>query len=635
MFHNPIFLREIRGTTRDPKVIFLVLGFFVVLASILLFLWPASGVFTMASDRSMQTFAIFLMSNLALIILLVPAVTSPAITSERENNSFDLLYTTLLTPGEVLRGKLLASLGMVFLIVLISLPISALCTLSGGIGPLLLGRAFLIIFLAAFTYGCVGLAVSALCRTTFTALIVTYLIVALLAGCTWLPYVLLGRLTMLSWLWFFLRTLSPFDALYALLFPQRYQLTTLSQLSDNPMLPFYSHCLGMALVLLVFLAIFCVCVLAPPRPAVVFKWLAILLAAVLVVSLGVQYNVYRLALQDARNLGGFASPAKIKIFAVAMDLALALAIAALWRRSRSEGARYEAQYGDLRTTVKRKLTWPFYLIDPLKRKKPIGRFRNPVFVAEVRSKVFGNPKFILRGLSGCIIGSMGLLTLVCIQYATFLTPDLVRWAAVVFQLGIVAILAPAIASGSITDEIVSRTFLMLRMTPISALAVVLGKLKAGFLYVSVFLASSLPVLCALVFLDVTGQDEVSWLALWRVGAWLAIMVVTTIAFITAGFCASAFSRSTSMATALSYCFAAAICIVTLSGMVPDAFSPALQRLLLTANPMVAALRVTSDTLFPELPPHAWVHNLAILGGLALVFIVASAWRVSYIFRRQM
>ena len=190
---NPIFAREVKAASRDPKVIGLIIAFLAMLSSILIFLWPSSGVFSLASDKSMEIFTIFLMSNLALIILLVPALTSPSLTTERENNSFDLIKTSLMTPGEMLRGKLMASLALIIVVVLVSMPIGALCSLSGGIGPSLLLRAYAVITMAAITYGILGLALSALCRRTFTALMASYLAVALLAGGTWLPYSLLGR----------------------------------------------------------------------------------------------------------------------------------------------------------------------------------------------------------------------------------------------------------------------------------------------------------------------------------------------------------------------------------------------------------------------------------------------------------
>lgn len=636
MFQNPIFHREIKTSLRDWKIIVLILGFLFLLGNILLFLWPATGVFSMASDSSMQIFTIFLMSNLALIILLVPALTSPSITTERENNSFDLLFTSLLTPGEILRGKLAAAITMILMVVIVSTPVAALCALSGGIGPALLMRAYAVIVMSALTYGILGLALSALCRRTFTALVLSYLGVAFLAGATWLPYSLMGRLYKLRGLWLFIRALSPFDAMYSLIFPERYALSQLSRLSTDPLFTFHIHMVGMAILLCFFLFVFCKYVLSAPKPGSVYNWIALALCLLIIPLAVIEVYVLKLVFAPGASIeamGALGSlmdgqdphfAGKVAAMCVAADTLWILVIYSMFVMAKTEGEKYHDQFSDTQTMVKRKLSWPFYLIDPLKRRKLIGRFRNPVYVAELRSKIFGKPKFIIRALAACIITSLLLLLLVCFQYATALRPDTVRWAAVLFQIGIVAILAPAISSGSITDEVTSRTMLMLRMTPLSAMSVVYGKLKAAFLYVSIFLISSMPVLLSLAYLEV--QENY-----WRIGAWCAVLVLSTVSFITAGLCASAWCKTTSVATAVSYCFSAFLCIVTFGAQLPGAFTLKTRQLLLTFNPIVAALRITSDTLFSDMPPNLWIHNLVFLGSISVAFIFFAAIRVYYLF----
>ena len=105
------------------------------------------------------------------------------------------------------------------------------------------------------------------------------------------------------------------------------------------------------------------------------------------------------------------------------------------------------KYTDTKTMLKRKLGFPFYLIDPLRRKKNISLRRNPVFVAEIRSKIFGNPKFIIRALTLCICLSIGILALIAQQVGET-DLDKIRAVAIIFQLGVVALLAPTVSSGS-------------------------------------------------------------------------------------------------------------------------------------------------------------------------------------------
>ncbi len=558
LFGNPIMLRELRANARAKKAAIFVLLLGGALSALILLLWPRSGVF--ASRNIQEIFAIFLNSNLAMLCLLTPGFTATTITSEREAKSFILLSTSLLTPSQILWGKLTAALGMTLLLMLATMPFTAVCALSGGISFGLLGQAYLIILVAALTYGLFGLAVSSLCQRNFTALVLTYIGIAVLAGAVWLPSVLLSQVAAIRPFLLAIRALSPFEALYALNSPERYELAVSGVYSGSTLTFFL---LGMAILAGLCLLTFCFFILRPPR---------------------------------------------------------------------GRAARNQQFYTDTRTAVKRKLMFPFYLIDPMKRKKPIGRLRNVIFVAELRSKVFGKPKFILRSLSACILLSMGILTLVAMQYATGISGDTVRLAAIVFQVAVVVLLAPPVCSGSITDEVNGNTFFMLKMTPLSMRTIVAGKMKAGLAYVCIFLISSLPVLGALAYLE-------SASAYWRVGVWLGLLILCTVLFVSAGLCASTLAPTTAAATAFSYAFASFICLGTLSVLaVQDRLAPGLVALVLSFNPLAAAVQITSDTWFAELPlvfgRRLWQNNLIFLGSLTVFLTVLTAVRVRIILHRR-
>lgn len=554
---NPIFLREFQANTRCRKTLVLTLTLLFALAATLVILWPRTGIF--AETNTNEIFTVFLNLNLALVILLVPGFVSTTITQERENNSFDLLFTTLLSPGEILVGKLLSSLAITFLVVITSMPIPAVCALSGGISVPLLVRAYSVVLLATLVYGLFGLAMSALCQRSFTALALTYVGILLMAGATWLPSVLLSQMAGLQPLWHLIRSLSPFEVLFALNHRERYELAVSGINAANV---YRFHLLGMGTLAAVYLGIFCLFVLRPLR------------------------------------------------------------------RHRPVNSE---SYSDLGTTIRRKLMFPFYLIDPLKRKQPIGSWRNPIYVAEIRSRIFGKPKFIARALCACIVASMVLLLLTAMNFATALRPDDVRIVALIFQVGVVAFFAPAVCAGSITDERTSGTLTMLRMTCVSVRTVVIGKLKAGLLYTLIFLASSVPVLLALAYLE-------SDLSYWRVGACMGILVLTTALFVAAGLCASTLAPSTGAATALSYGFAAFICIGTLSVLLfGSRVSPQLQAVVLAFNPIVAALQVSSNELFllPKvLGVPIWIDNLAFLASLTALLVLLTAVRVHVIFNHR-
>ncbi len=320
-----------------------------------------------------------------------------------------------------------------------------------------------------------------------------------------------------------------------------------------------------------------------------------------------------------------------------------------------------SKYTDNKTMIKRKLGFPFYLIDPLRRKKNISLRRNPVFVAEIRSKIFGNPKFIIRALTLCICLSIGILALIAQQVGET-DLDKIRAVAIIFQLGVVALLAPTVSSGSITDERSSDTLLLLRLSPLSSFKVVTGKMKAALLYVMIFLLSSLPVFLALVYLESTagpnfaaiipgGLDseslQVAGIAIkeifstyWRVGAWIGVLITTCLVLTAGSLCSSCFSPSTGLATAVSYCFALLLTAGSLSVLLfSTRISPTIQAAFLMFNPFVAALEITLDnSMASRLPSlfgnRLWQNHLLIFSFLTVILLAISAWRVHFLFKEQ-
>lgn len=617
MIGNPIFRREILATSRDLRVIALTLVFVSLLALILVLLWPASGVFSFAAEGSMQIFVIFLTANLTMISLLVPALSSAAVTSERENRSFDLLFTSLLSPTEILTGKLFASLAVILGVVVLSMPVGAVCALSGGVGPELLARCYAVITVAAIVYGIVGLAVSALCKRTVGALVISYATIGVLAGCTWLPAALLGRYGKFREVFQVIRNLSPYDALYALILPAQYSLDVDAEVYGNALSPFSVYLLGMAIVGVIALIVFARSITAAPRPEKVCRYLAGILTALLAALLFGQWHLLHDFQTNKSMQMGTHVREKLIVLAVALDLGLVLIIRGLLGRAAKLTVLAKHDEQDVVKASPREKA----------KRRCIGLWRNPFYVAEMRSKFFGRPTFILRSLYTCIGVSIALLILVAKTYATNTSADTVRWVAVVFQIGLVSLLAPLVSSGAITDEITGKTILSLRMTPLSALAMVAGKLKAALAYVSVFLASSFPVMLALAQMEAKS-------AYWRVGVWFGVLVLTALTLTAAGLCASAYSQRTSFATGLSYGFAALLCIGTFGVLLPGAFDVEAQRIVLTLNPIVAALRVTSNEMFSQMPDSTWVRHLALMATFSMALLSLAAVRIYGIFSRR-
>ncbi|MBR6471984.1 MAG: hypothetical protein IKS83_09325 [Victivallales bacterium] len=584
---NPILKREFVVGIRKPLTAFLAGLTILTLSAILYILWPRTGVFS--DSNSNELFTIFLGTELTFMILMTAGFTASAITAERERNSFVMLQTSLLTPGEILLGKLFGTLGVSVVLFLVSVPVMALCALSGGISLWTLGKAVTIVGLSTIVYGLLGLAMSSICRRSYISLLGTYLGIVILAGATWLPSVMLPMSPLHNY-FVKLRALSPYEALFALQFAENYESSVVGASSGGAFQFFFW---SMLILGVIFFFLFAHYLFAPPR-------------------FGKHTTV--------------------------------------------------TQYTDTKTMIKRKLGWPFYLIDPLRRKKPIPMHRNPVFVAEMRSKIFGNPKFIIRALTGCICLSLVMLFLITLKIGT-VDMDSIRAGAIIFQLALVALLAPTVSSGSITDETTSNTLLLLRLTPLSPAKVILGKFKAALLYVLIFLLSSLPVFLALIFFEdimapsflsclphgLGGEDfAAAWAnlvqfgqAYWRIFAWLGVLVTTCLMLISGGLCASSFAPNTGVATAISYGYAllmtAGSLVVLLFG---NRVNETVKAVCLMFNPFVAALEITLENSgFQRLDYRIWGHelwynHLLLFSGLTIILLVLAAIRVNYLFKEQ-
>lgn len=590
LLNNPIFRREFLSAARSWRTGLMVCSYLLVLSAALLVLWPSGGIQSVVSESSKQIFSLFFSVDLTLLLLLVPAFSASSITYEKENGTYPALFSTLLSPFDIMAGKLAAAILMLLIIALLSMPIASICALTGGVNQAFMLKVMLLLLLTAVSYGLVGLACSSVCSRSTSAILLNYVAILLLVGATWLPAALLSNLLpQLNAVWQLIRSISPFDAILYLLYPDNYKMTMNVELSSTILNP---------------------------------------------------YNVFIVASLAISSLS-------LSVFYKNV----------LRPSSKSRSSQGEV-YTDAKKAIKRKLSWPFYLLDPLKRKRPIGRFANPVFVAEMRSKLFANPLFVIRAVSAIFIISMLLLTLISFQFGTGLRADTVRMVSIIFQIGVVALLAPGVSSGLITDEITGGTFDQLRMTPLSPFTVISGKLKATFFYALIFIVSSFFVLLAMAYLE---QQEVFpegsffdpawwsavfervlheegwlgkfWETYWRIFIWVVILLLSTMTFLTGGLFASSISKTTAMATAFAYGFAAVICLVTLAPLaLEDKLAQGLSSLILSFNPIASAMQITSDafTNYPGL----WQRNILALVLLIVFFLAASVARVWQLFRKQ-
>ena len=115
------------------------------------------------------------------MLILAPAFTAGAISSERENQTLDLLVTTPLSTLGIVVGKLVSALAWVLVLILASVPLMSLVFVFGCVGPEDVLRAYVLLFSLAFGMGAIGLFLSALLRRTQAATVLASVVVLVLA----------------------------------------------------------------------------------------------------------------------------------------------------------------------------------------------------------------------------------------------------------------------------------------------------------------------------------------------------------------------------------------------------------------------------------------------------------------------
>jgi ABC-type transport system involved in multi-copper enzyme maturation permease subunit len=288
----------------------------------------------------------------------------------------------------------------------------------------------------------------------------------------------------------------------------------------------------------------------------------------------------------------------------------------------------ELHYEDAKTAVQRRLTWPFYLFDPLRRKRMIRDGANPIFVAEFRRRVLGRPQIFIRGVATCIAVSILLMIAVGATYGWW-SPDTLRVVAIIFQLSLVILIAPSLGASTITTEVESKTLEMLKVSPIPPRRVILGKLRATLWFVTIFLISSVPMFGAFYYLE----SAESYKRLWD---WAAILVMANITFISIGIFCSCFFKTTAAATGAAYGIAGVLCVGTLLSIAAgDRLSSETKFWVLVWNPFAAAIQVMCDNLLQD-PGYSrlWKVHMAAYAGLTVVLLSAGLIRFHKLYGRE-
>lgn len=172
-FINPILKRDILVNSRNARMmvaITLINILFAVIAGVL---------FATNRDASYQTyysnvagiFPILAMSEIEIIALVIPILTSTSISGERERQTLEVMLTTPVKHGTIVLGKLMSAMVTTFMYVIATLPFIAVAFTVGGLDWKLLFQYLGIIIYLDIYIGSIGIFFSCIKRTSVSAAI--------------------------------------------------------------------------------------------------------------------------------------------------------------------------------------------------------------------------------------------------------------------------------------------------------------------------------------------------------------------------------------------------------------------------------------------------------------------------------
>ena len=190
--------------------------------------------------------------------------------------------------------------------------------------------------------------------------------------------------------------------------------------------------------------------------------------------------------------------------------------------------------------AQRKLSWPFYIVDPLRRKKPIEDGRNAMLVREIRWGLFNRGTILIRVFYCAFVVYFFSGAVASIDARSFDTMG--RWMLI--QIVMTIVIAPALMANVFTKEYELRNVDMLRMTLLRPREMILGKLFAGYVSVVPLVAAAVLSCAPLIALGAR-----NWTML---GVGYATLIICVSLSLSLTLTASLFTRRTAAALVLSY-----------------------------------------------------------------------------------
>lgn len=614
---NPIIQRELISLLKSKVAISFIVATAIVCTLLVMIKWPSDGVADVSGGKAIEVFRVFGYGLLISLLLFVPAFPATSIVKEKNKGTLALLFNSPMNQLSIYIGKFTGVFVFVLILMVNSLVSVAACYTMGGIdlwGHV--GSLYAVLTVMVIEYIAIGLLVSSFAGRPDGAMRVTYGIVVGLSVVSLFPHLFVGgQDTIVRQV---TRELtkhtasmgdsvssvgSAFNEVVLGAKPAGGQGKSSEQLKqDWPMI----HSVGAWIED------------QSERIAAAAEWTRCLSPVAASMEIMGNDTMMSHGQSNRRSVVNRYLVLAVIISVVCMVWTISRLNYRIFDRSRSQGSVTDKQ--SIRVRLMRRL---LFVVDPNRRKAPVGRFVNPVFVKEFRTRRFGRMHWLLRFVSVFAIISIGL-TLVSTSTTNAWSPQVVGGIMVVLQVMLILLLVPSTSSGVISSEVESGGWTLLQMTRLPVYRIVWGKLCSALVTVGVILLGTLPGYMILVLVNGSMRDQVQNVIISLLFA--AIFSVSLSAAVSSIF------RRTSISTAVTYAVLSAFFVGTLLIWMgrDNPFGPTTVYAALVINPVAAAFAEIRAPGFEgyDLTPAAWW----ISGSLSALLLVVLYCRVAWISR---
>lgn len=409
-----VIRREFLTGLRSPKpFIFLAVILLIMIAgaAFLVGVVLNENVQWRGSISTQDVRAMFMLYSMGLYftgMLLVPPLAAVSICVEKQQDSYDLLRMTYISPFSLVFAKLANVIGLFTLVAIATLPIVGVFFFLVGIDWSQILQSVLVIAVSVLSCAIIGLAASAFCYRTLPAIMTTYAVGFACQGGLLLLFLIAGELFGIDlWILELARNMDESEA--AMFSP----LMAIAAIGDGRLN---------------------------------FVPIVISLVFQLVIAL----------------------------------IALKFALVTLNRPMRAIKVDQEKPIDDQAELQARRKSFPYYLVDPRRRRPMIPDSANPLFQKELQTSLLGKGTFAIRILYGftifCFIVS--LFSLFANEFGIRNIEGFVAWP-ILIDTCFVLILAPSLIALSMSKEQEWGNLDMLRMTLLDTDQIMDGKFRTG------------------------------------------------------------------------------------------------------------------------------------------------------------